>query len=99
MTVVYVIWIIVLLVAVLVILPLTVALLQRTLNAARNIERYFAEMRDAGLGIHNNTQHVKALDDTISVATQLLETAGSINDHASTIETALSARAVGDGHM
>jgi hypothetical protein len=97
MTAVYVIWIIVLAVAVLVILPLTVYLLQRTLNAARNIERYFAEMRDAGLGIHNNTQHVKALDDTISVATQLLETAGSINEHAATIETALTARAVVDG--
>ena len=95
-TAVYVIWIIVLVVAVLVILPLTVFLLQRTLNAARNIERYFGEMRDAGLGIHNNTQHVKTLDDTISVATQLLETAGSINEHAATIETALTARAVAD---
>ena len=98
MTAVYAIWIIVLLVAVLIILPLTVALLQRTLNAARNIERYFAEMCDAGLGIHNNTQHITALDDTISVATQLLETAGSIDEHAATIETALTARAVGDGH-
>ena len=95
-TAVYVIWIIVLVVAVLVILPLTVYLLQRTLNAARNIELYFGEMRDAGLGIHNNTQHVKALDDTISAATQLLDTAGSINEHAAMIETALTARAVVD---
>lgn len=97
-TAVYVIWIVVLAVAVLVILPLTVYLLQRALNAARNIERYFAEMRDAGVGIANNTQHVKALDDTIQVAGQLLETAGAINEHAATIESALTARALADGH-
>jgi hypothetical protein len=96
-TAVYVIWIIVLAVAVLIILPLTVALLQRTLNAARNIERYFAEMRDAGVGIANNTQHIKALDDTIGVARQLLETAGSIKEHAAAIESTLAARAASDG--
>jgi hypothetical protein len=92
-----VIWIIVLAVAVLIILPLTVALLQRTLNAARNIERYFAEMRDAGVGIANNTSHIKALDDTITVATQLLGIAGSIKEHAATIETTFVTRAAGDG--
>jgi hypothetical protein len=98
-TAVYVIWIVVLAVAVLVILPLTVYLLQRALNAARNIERYLAEMRDAGVGIANNTQHIKALDDTIQVAGQLLETAGSIDEHAATIESALTARAVGEGQL
>ena len=96
-TAVYVIWIIVLAVAVLIVLPLTVYLLQRTLNAARNIERYFAEMRDAGLGIHNNTQHVRALDDTIGVATTILETAGSIKNHAAAIESTLAGRAAVDG--
>jgi hypothetical protein len=98
-TAVYVIWILVLAVAVLVILPLTVYLLQRALNAARNIERYFAEMRDTGVGIANNTQHVKALDDTIQVAGQLLETANSINEHAAAIETALTTRAVSEGYL
>ena len=89
---VYVIWIIVLAVAVFVILPLAVYLLQRTLNAARNIELYFAEMRDAGVGIAENTSHITALDDTISVATQILETAGSINEHTATIKTTLAGR-------
>ncbi len=98
-TAVYVIWAIVLAVAVLVILPVTVLLLQRALNAARNIERYFGEMRDAGVGIAGNTQHIKALDDTIQVAGQLLETAGAINEHAATIETALTTRAVGEGYV
>lgn len=92
-TVVYVIWIILLLAAVFVILPITVMLLQRALNAARNIERYFAEMRDAGLGIAGNTEHIKALDDTIAVATDILGTAGEINSHAETIGTVLTARA------
>lgn len=95
---VYVIWIIVLAVAVLVVLPLTVALLHRTLTAARGIERYFAEMRDAGVGVANNTANITALDDTIAVATQILETAGSIKSHAATIETTMSVRASSNGH-
>lgn len=90
---VYVIWIIVLVVAVLVILPITLLLLQRTLTAARGIERYFAEMRDAGVGIAGNTQHITALDDTIAVATQLLGAAGSIKAHTGAIGAALTARA------
>lgn len=96
-TAVYVIWAITLAVAVLVVLPLTVYLLQRTLTAGRSIERYLAEMRDAGVGIAKNTGHIKALDDTITVATQILGTAGSIQTHAATIETTLTARAGGDG--
>ena len=91
-TAVYVIWIIVLVLAVFVILPLTVYLLQRTLNAARNIEQYFAEMRDAGVGIAQNTSHITALDDTIAVATQILETAGSINERTATIQSVLTER-------
>lgn len=96
-TAVYVIWAITLAIAVLVILPLTVYLLQRTLNAARNIERYLAESRDAGVGIADNTGHIKALDDTIEVATKILGTAGSLKEHAATIETSFAARAGGDG--
>lgn len=91
-TAVYTIWIIVLIIAVFIILPLALYLLRRTLNAARNIEQYFAEMRDAGVGIAQNTGHISALDDTISVATQILETAGSINEHSETIKTTLAGR-------
>lgn len=77
------------------VLPLTVYLLQRTLNAARNIQRYLTDMRDAGLGIAQNTRHIIALDDTISVATQMLGVASSIKEHAATIETTLASRANG----
>jgi hypothetical protein len=96
-TAVYVIWAVVLAIAVLVILPLTVYLLQRTLNAARNIERYMGEMRDAGVGIANNTRHITALDDTIGVATQILETAGNIHEHTAVIEKTLTARVHANG--
>ncbi len=96
-TAVYVIWIVTLAIAVLVILPLVVYLLHRTLTAARNIERYLAEMRDAGVGIASNTQHIKALDDTIAVATQLLSAAESIKSHTGTIGSALTERVAQSG--
>ncbi|MBI5301729.1 MAG: hypothetical protein HY868_06310 [Chloroflexi bacterium] len=94
---VYWIWGITLAIAVLVILPVTVWLLQRTLNAARSIERYFAEMRDAGVGIANNTRNIKALDDTIGVATQILGVAGDIKSHTATIGATLTSRANENG--
>ncbi|HEX6387141.1 MAG TPA: hypothetical protein VF177_20945 [Anaerolineae bacterium] len=94
-TAVYVIWAITLAVAILVVLPLTVLLLQRTYKATRNIERYMGDMRDAGVGITRNTSHIKALDDTIEVATQILDTAGSIKEHSAAIETTLVDRVDG----
>lgn len=94
---VYWIWGITLAIAVFVILPLALYFLQRTLNAARSIERYFAEMRDAGVGIATHTGNIKALDNTIGVATQILTVAGSINEHAAAIENTFVARTGGDG--
>jgi len=94
-TAVFTIWIIVLVIAVVIILPLTIYLLQRTLNASRGIERYFGEMRDAGVGIAENTSHISALDDTIGVATGILTTAGSLDEHSATIATVLTDRANG----
>ena len=76
MTTVETLWLLLLLVAVVVVLPLLVYLLHRTWLAARNIERYFAEMAEAGVGIANNTAHVKALESTIAVATKILGVAG-----------------------
>lgn len=95
---VYIIWAILLIVAVFIVLPLVVFLLHRTWLAARSIERYFAEMAAAGVGIAENTSHIKALEDTIAVATTILGVAGNINDHTNTIMTTLAARASGNGH-
>lgn len=93
---VYVLWWILLVVAVLVVLPVLVYMLHRTLNAARGIEHYFATTLEAGLGIAGNTANIVALEDTIKVAGGILETASDIEQHAATIETALGAR-VGRG--
>lgn len=89
---VYTLWAILLIVTVL-LLPYIVGLLHQTWKAARSIERYFKEMLDAGLGIAGNTEHITALNDTISVASGMLEVAGSINEHAEVIKDTLAGRA------
>lgn len=90
---VYILWWMLLAVAVLVVLPVVVYMLHRTLNAARGIEHYFATTLEAGLGVAGNTVNIAALEDTIAVAGGILETAAEIEQHAATIESALGARA------
>jgi len=92
-TVVYVIWWLTLIVAVVVVLPLAVYLLHRTLMTARQIERYAAEALAAGLGVARNTENISALEGTISTATEILETSRSIEEHTGIIEEVLAARA------
>jgi len=95
---VYILWAI-LLVVVILATPLLVLLLHRTLMAARGIERYFAEMLTAGLGIAGNTENVKALEDTIQTAVTILNKAGEINEHSEIIKKTLAARAAAsNGH-
>src|SRR5215210_5786650 len=94
-TAVYVIWWATLIVAVVVVLPLAVYLLHRTLMAARQIERYAARALEAGLGVAANTENIAALEGTITAATGILETARAIEEHTGTIEGALAARAEG----
>ncbi len=88
---VYILWIVVLAVA-LILFPFIVRLLHKTLYAAKNIERYLREMKEAGLGIANNTGHITALDSTIEVATGILGSAGNINTNAETIKTVMADR-------
>lgn len=91
--VVFVLWWATLIIAVVVIVPLVVHLLHRTFSAARQIERYAATALTAGVGIAGNTANIAALEQTISVATDILDTAGAIEEHTGTIEQALAARA------
>lgn len=91
-SVVYILWIIVLAIALL-LFPFIVRLLHKTMLAAKNIERYLREMKQAGLGIATNTGHITALDSTIEVATGILDSAGKINSNAETIETVMAVRA------
>lgn len=72
------------------VVPIAVALLSRALVAARNIERYTAEALAGGIKIAGNTANVAALKDTISVASGLLEGAGSIKGHTGAIGAALA---------
>ncbi len=88
---VYVIWWATLIVAVVVVLPLAVYLLHRTLMAARQIERYAARALEAGVGIAGNTENIAALEGTISTATGILETTQSIEEHTGTIEEVFEA--------
>lgn len=95
--IVYVLWWVLLAVAVLVVLPWLAYLLHRALNAARDIERHFATTLEAGLGVAGNTANIGALEETIGVAGGILEVAGRIEEHAGTIESALGARAAAEG--
>lgn len=92
MNALYVLWIILLVVTVLV-LPFVVNLLNNVLRASRNTERYFREMLEAGVGIANNTEHIKALNSTIEVASGILTVAGQINEHSAALGGALKSRA------
>ena len=89
--IIIILWTVLLVVTVL-LLPLIVSLLHRTWVASRNIERYFKEMLDAGLGIAGNTDHISALDNTIDVASGILDVAGGINENTETIKGAVSDR-------
>ncbi len=90
--IVYTLWIITLAVALL-LFPFIVRLLHKTYLAARNIEYYLLEMKEAGMGITKNTNHITALDSTIGVATDILDSAGKINSNAETIKVTLADRA------
>lgn len=92
-SIVYAVWWTVLLVVLIVIVPLAISLLHRTLRAALSIRRYLAEMLTAGVGIAGNTASIAALNDTIGVAGGMLKTAGNLKQHSGTIATVLSQRA------
>ena len=91
-TIIYILWIILLAVT-LILFPFIVRLLHKTLWAAKNIERYLREMKEAGLGIAGNTEHIIVLNGTIEVATDILSSAGKINSNAETIEVTMANRA------
>lgn len=90
---VQILWALTLLVVIVVIVPLALVLLHRTLRAALYIRRYLDEMLAAGVGIAGHTAHIKALDETIGVAGSMVRVAGDIKSHSGTIAQVLAARA------
>ena len=83
------IWSFMILATVVGVVPAVVGLLRRGLAAVRNIERYTEEILAAGVGIAENTAHVAALKDTLAAAPSLVAGAQSIQQHATTVATAL----------
>ena len=73
--------------------PLAVYLLHRTWCAARSIQRYAREALTAAAGIAGNTQHIPALDATLSTAGQMLATAVEVDKKLGTIATVMAQRA------
>ena len=90
---VHIVWAVTLAIVVVVIVPLAILLLHRTLRAAMSIRRYLDEMLVAGVGIAGHTASVSALDATIGVAVSMVGVAGSIKSHSATIATVLAGRA------
>ncbi len=90
---VYTIWWAGLVVTLLIFVPLAVYLLHRTWRAARSIERYAAATLEAAKGIAGSTAHVSALDTTVDVAGEMLETAEAVDAKLSTIADVLARRA------
>lgn len=91
----FTIWKIGLAVTLLVFVPLAVVLLHRLWRAARSIQIYAREALVAAGGIAGNTAQIGALDDTISVASQILSTATAIEQTLGTATGILAKRAEG----
>lgn len=90
-------WLATLVIVVVVVVPLAVLLLHRTLRAAIAIRRYLDEMLAAGVGIAGHTASIRALDETLGVATAMVKVAGDITSHSGTIASVLAARAAREG--
>jgi hypothetical protein len=89
---VYTIWWIGLILTLVVFVPLAVYSLHRTWRSARSIQRYAAEALQAAAGIERNTCNIVALDTTISVATEMLTGAGSVERKLNTVASVLEER-------
>jgi hypothetical protein len=92
---VIVIWWIALILTVLVVLPLAVYLLQRTLTAARQIEGNLARARDAGVGISRNTAETRQLNTTLEAAPVLIDSASNIRTGSEALTRTLVGRLEG----
>ncbi len=92
---VVIIWIVTLAMVVLVITPLVLYLCWRLVRATRNIERHFAVTLQAAVGVVESTAAVPALEDTIAVASGMLETAAALDQHSEAIKNLLVSRLQG----
>lgn len=90
---VYSLWYTTVVLALVVFVPLAVYCLISLLRSARSIQRYARESLVPARAIEAHTAALPALDDTISVATEVLAAAESVATKLDTIATVLEARA------
>ncbi len=89
---VYAIWWAGLILTLVVFVPLAVYSLHRTWRSARAIQRYATEALQAAAGIERNTRNVRALDDTIATASDMLGVAGAVERKLDTVAGVLEER-------
>lgn len=92
-----IIWIGALAVVALVVVPVAVNLLRRTLVAAWAIERYLSEMNAAGAKIAGHTGAIPALDQTLATAAAMVGVAVQIEAKTAAAKEVLAARAAREG--
>ena len=90
---VFTIWTIGLVVTLVVWVPVAVYSLHRAWRAAQSIQRYAAETLTAAAGIVQHTSAIGALSDTIGVATDMVTTAGAVEQKLGAVTDLLASRA------
>ena len=87
---VYWIWGTTLVIVTLVIVPMAIYLLHRTLRAAQMIEQHTRESLEAAVHILENTAAIPALDETIAAATSLIDATRILQDATGAIAKAVT---------
>lgn len=90
---VFTVWMVTVVLALVVFVPLSVYMLASLLRATRSIQRYAREAVAPAQSIAANTSAVPALDATIAVATEVLTAAEGVAQKLDAIANALEARA------
>jgi len=89
------IWLITVLLVALVIVPVAISLLSKTLKHAKSIERYLSDMLNAGVPIVSHTAAITAVDDLIAVAKKLKANVEPIESGTGSLAELLVQRANG----
>jgi beta-lactamase regulating signal transducer with metallopeptidase domain len=90
---VYTLWLVTVVLALVLFVPIVVYSLYRLLRTARSIQTYASEGIAPAQAIAAHTAALPALDNTIAVATEILAAAEGVAQKLDTIATVLEARA------
>ena len=88
-------WLITVLLVALVIVPVAISLLSKTLKYSKSIERYLSDMLNAGVPIVSHTAAIPAVDDLIAVAKKLKANVEPIESGTGSLAELLVQRANG----